>query len=127
MQQNSFLVIDIYNEILNEAIAATAYETGTNFKKTFLQAKLAEEKTTYSNPSLLKWLLVLAIELNDSKQMKLFAGRYLEETINPDPAVEVVALKISGNGAAAKKLKQSIQLSDLKSYRVNFKKIVAGI
>jgi hypothetical protein len=69
----------------------------------------------------------LAIELNDTKQMKQYATRYLEEVLNAEPIVQAVALKLSGNGTGAKKIKHSISSLDLKSYQPIFKKIFTGI
>jgi tetratricopeptide (TPR) repeat protein len=124
---NNFLSINPYDEVLSEAIAATAYEAGIALNNTFLQTKLAEQKTSYTNPALIKWLLLLAIELNNTQQIQLFAKRYLNETLNTDPAVEAVAMKLTGNIVTAKKIKRSVQQIEIKTYRVNFKKIFSGI
>ncbi|OSZ80030.1 hypothetical protein CAP36_01835 [Chitinophagaceae bacterium IBVUCB2] len=124
---NNFLSIDPNNDLLNEAIAATAYRSGIGINKTFLQTKQAEEKTAYNNPILVKWLLLLAIEVNDAKQMKIFATRYLDESLNAEPAIEAMAMKLTGNISIAKKIKLSVQSADLNTYRLNFKKLFSGI
>lgn len=124
---NNFLSLDPNNELLIEAIARTAYQSGAGLSKTFLQTKQAEEKITYSNPILVKWLLLLAIELNDAKQVQLFAKRYLDESLNTEPAIEAIAMKLTGNISTAKKIKLSVQTADLNTYRLNFKKLFSGI
>lgn len=123
----SFIVIDAYNEQLNELIAETAYQTGTGLSKAFRQAIQAEKNTEYNNAVLVRWLLLLSIELNDTKQMKIFANRYLEEILVADPVIQAIAMKINGNNTEAKKIKKDTHLSDIKMYRQNFKKIFSTI
>lgn len=124
---NAFIPIDPYNEQLSELIAETAYQTGTGFSKAFRQALRAEENTEYNNAALVRWLLLLSIELNDTTQMKIFAKRYLAEILISDPVIQAATMKITGNNLEAKKIKAGISAADLKMYKENFKKLFSGI
>lgn len=122
-----FLVIDNNNELLSEAIAAAAYQSGTLLKKAYHQIKKAEKETGYTNTTLIKWLLLFAIETNDTGQLKIYASRYLENSLNTEPAIEAVAMKLTGNIGIAKKIKKTVLANEIKMYRGNFKKIFTEI
>ena len=124
---SDFLILDPLNIALSEAMAATAYQNGAGYSKAFAQAVKAEQKSEYNNPVLIKWLFLLSIEMNNPSQIKLFAKQYLDKVLITEPAIEAMALKLSGNSAEAKIIKRQAAPAAINMYRNNFKKLFAGI
>lgn len=122
-----FLALDPHHELLNELMAEASYQTGTLNLKLYQQLKKSESALDYSSPSLIKWLLLFSIEMNDSKGMKEFAQRYMDELLNTEPATYAIAMKIMGNSAEAKKYKKQVSLKELNNYKQNFRKLFSQI
>lgn len=124
---SSFLALDPKHELLNELYAEAAYSAGTVSATIFGSLKTAEEALDNSSSALLRWLLLYAVELNDRKEMKHFAARYLSELLNPEPLIQAVALYITGDTTAATALKATLQPTDAAGYRSRFKKLFEKI
>lgn len=122
-----FFTLDNNNELLNELSAEAAYESGADLKPIFNAVKKAESNLDYNSPALIKWLLLLSVEVNDPASAKVFAQRYLDELLNTEPAIYALAMQLTGNSAEAKKGKKNIELKELDYFRINFKKIFARI
>lgn len=122
-----FLPLDPNNELLNELLIETAYNNNVPLSAVFAQVTKAENNLSYNSPALIKWLLLSAIELNNATAMKQLSQRYLDELLNTEPAIYAVAMKLAGNAEEAKKIKKGIRQGEPVNYRINFKKLFAGI
>jgi tetratricopeptide (TPR) repeat protein len=105
----SFLTIDPYHELVNELMAETAYENVKDMRSVYIQVKETEAALEYNNPVLIKWLLLMSIELNDTEAMKMYAERYIDETLNTDPVLKAVSFKIMGQLTEARNAKELIK------------------
>jgi tetratricopeptide (TPR) repeat protein len=124
---SKFISFDPNNELLNELKAEATYLSGASLNTLFITTRAAENNLEFNSPSLIKWLFLIAVELNDDKSMKLFAQRYLDELLNTEPALYALAMKLTGNNAEAKRIKKSISRESMNYLRVNFKKLFATI
>ena len=122
-----FLSLDPHNELINELMAEAAYNSNAATMALYQQLKKAENSLDYNSPSLIKWLLLFAIELNDKKGMEVYAQRYIDELLNTEPAMYAVALQLTGNIAEAKKHKKKLAPNELVPYKTNFKKLFSLI
>ena len=104
-----FLPIDPNHELVNELMAETAYETVKYMRSVYIQVKDTEAALEYNNPVLIKWLLLMSIELNETEAMKMYAERYLDETLNTDPVLKAVSFKIMGQLTEARNTKDLIK------------------
>ncbi len=104
-----FLTIDPYHELVNELMAETAYENVKDMRSVYIQVKETEAALEYNNPVLIKWLLLMSIELNDTEAMKMYAERYIDETLNTDPVLKAVSFKIMGQLTEARNAKDLIK------------------
>ncbi|RYY10817.1 MAG: hypothetical protein EOO04_36280 [Chitinophagaceae bacterium] len=59
--------------------------------------------------------------------MKTFGQRYLDESLNTEPAIYTLAMKITGDTSAAKQVKASVKSTGLRYFRSNFKKLFSTI
>jgi hypothetical protein len=51
----------------------------------------------------------MSIELNDTEAMKMYAERYIDETLNTDPVLKAVSFKIMGQLTEARNAKDLIK------------------
>ena len=124
---SSFISIDPNNELWNELLAESAYASNADLRKSFTQLKSAEDNLSYNSPVLIKWLLLLSIEIKDTKLMKELAERYLDEVLNTEPVIHAIAMKLTGNEIEAGKIKKEIKAADIIKFRVNFKRLFLAI
>lgn len=124
---SEFLKFSPNHEYLNELKMEAAYFSQQNLTAPFNQLQKAENNLDYNSAVLIKWLLLSSLELNNPQRTKKLAQRYLGEVLNPDPAVQAIALELSGNRKDAKKTKQIVNNSAIKSYRQKFKQLFAAL
>jgi tetratricopeptide (TPR) repeat protein len=122
-----FLTIDPNHELVNELMAETAYETVKDMRSVYTQVKATEASLEYNNPVLIKWLLLMCIELNNVADMKLYAQRYLDETLNTDPVLKAVSFKIVGQLTEARKAKKLVKNSSIPSTATKLLQIFKSI
>ncbi|MBE2230499.1 MAG: caspase family protein [Chitinophagaceae bacterium] len=111
------------SDLLAEMLAEAAYRSGTGMKDALQRAGITENKLDYSNSGLLRWLFLLAVEAGNPEQQQEYAGRYLEEVLVPEPALQALACWLTGNREEARLHKKEAGPGAAAAYRTQFKKI----
>ncbi|MBI3138310.1 MAG: tetratricopeptide repeat protein [Sphingobacteriales bacterium] len=115
------------SDLLAELLAEAAYRSGSGMKDALQHAGITENKLDYRNSGLLRWLFLLAVEAGGPEQQEEYAGRYLEEVLVPEPALQALACWLTGNKEEAGQWKKEAGPGAAASYRTQFKKIWIAI
>jgi|GEM_PF-2765768 len=113
--------------ILGEVRAEAAYLSGQSLQKVFNEVRAAELKSEFINSTLVRWLFLLSVELNQTVFMKELAGRYLDEVLNTEPEIQAVALAVMGKHKEARQVKAGLKLLQPEKFRRLFNNRLAAI
>ncbi|RYY38632.1 MAG: tetratricopeptide repeat protein [Chitinophagaceae bacterium] len=111
---------------LHTALAEASYRSGRQQRPAFNGLRRAEAASQLNYPEGLTYCFLLAVELKDPSA-KEYAQRYLEETLNPDPAISAVALVVTGRHSAARKEKRKTHAAALQSFGTRFRQILSAL
>ena len=118
----SFESLDPLNLYLTGLRLECAYAALSELRPAFDRAWRAAMLADYQDDALLRILVVAAVELAESKKLKLVAGWYLDQVLVPEPAVQILALSVTGNEAEARRLKKGLDPAAIAAYGPEFKK-----
>ncbi|WP_460569459.1 caspase family protein [Flaviaesturariibacter terrae] len=122
-----FVPLDTTHIELRIALAEAAYRSNRNLQAAFRGLQRAEAATDYLYPAAIRWLLLLAIENRDGAAAKTFARRYLDETLNTEPAIAAVALQLTGHPEEARRRKKEAGTGIRSYFHSNFIKYFSGL
>jgi hypothetical protein len=123
----SFRFVDPFSQFYQTTCLEASYFNQSKLQMIFESSWPILHQTKEYEDHWLKWMLLSAIELNESKKASQLAGLYINQVIIDDPEIKALALYLSGNKMEARKFKSSSNKTVIVRYGKNFKKIFQAI
>jgi tetratricopeptide (TPR) repeat protein len=124
---DKFAVVDPNSQYLSSLRLEAVYPNVNVLRGLFRVGLSLLENSEYYSDEWLKWMLLSAIELSDSKQSKRLARVYLDQVVFAEPSIRAVALLLMGNRSAAIQVRSTIKKTDVGRFGPQFQKLYKSL